>query len=159
MALVFDPVFPIDNLEPDINLGLYLDYEGLNYWSGSFGFYAVCAATGMYGIGLVLAIVFDIQPLKRMKHRMFTDFRNIEVYRQNAQKNANPISESFHPEDEGQYQLDLDRTRPDETQPDLLNSTSEPKPDSKKRKSIPKKRAALLGVSKPDLDNLAVLRE
>jgi hypothetical protein len=60
-------------------IGVYTDFYGLDYWKQSMGFYAVVGVFGIYSLGLVLSLVFDVQPHKRVKFRLLRDFTNINT--------------------------------------------------------------------------------
>lgn len=75
---MFDPTN--DALVGNPKLGIYTDFYGMNYWQSSFGFIAVIGASVVFFIGLVLSIIFDIRPQKRIKHKLLVDFRNIDRY-------------------------------------------------------------------------------
>ena len=41
-------------------MGIYTDFYGMNYWQDSFGFIVILGAVGVYALGLLLSIIFDI---------------------------------------------------------------------------------------------------
>ena len=43
-------------------LGIYTDFYGMLYWNQSMGFIAVVAAMILYLVGLLVVVVFDVQP-------------------------------------------------------------------------------------------------
>lgn len=59
-------------------MGIYTDFYGMNYWQDSFGFIVILGAVGVYALGLLLSIIFDIQPQKKLKFRFMRDFRSID---------------------------------------------------------------------------------
>ena len=61
-------------------LGVYTDYYGLNYWPTSFGFRSALAAILLYIVGLIVFILYDIKPKKKMEKRIISDFRNIDRF-------------------------------------------------------------------------------
>lgn len=43
-------------------LGIYTDFYGMLYWNKSMGFVAVIGSMSLYLIGLLIVIIFDVQP-------------------------------------------------------------------------------------------------
>lgn len=44
------------------------------------GFFAVLGALVTYITGLILSVIADIKPMKRIRHKIIRDFRNIDRY-------------------------------------------------------------------------------
>jgi hypothetical protein len=44
------------------------------------GFIAVLGSMALYFTGLLFAIIFDIQPQKRLKYKLYRDFRSMDKY-------------------------------------------------------------------------------
>ena len=44
------------------------------------GFIAVLGVMSLYLVGLLIVIIFDVQPQKRVKYRLIRDFRSMDKY-------------------------------------------------------------------------------
>lgn len=78
LTVMFDPTN--DTIDAIPKLGIYTDFYGMNYWQESLGFIAVVGASVTFFIGMIMSIIFDIRPQKRIKHKLLVDFRNIDRY-------------------------------------------------------------------------------
>ena len=76
--MIFDPTN--SSQRTHTKLGIYTDYYGMNHWQDSMGFIAVLGASVTFLVGLLVSIIFDIRPMKRLKHKLLKDFRNIDKY-------------------------------------------------------------------------------
>jgi hypothetical protein len=61
-------------------LGIYTDFYGMLFWNQSMGFIAVIGAMSLYLVGLLVVIIFDVQPQKRLKYKLTRDFRSMDKY-------------------------------------------------------------------------------
>ena len=61
-------------------LGIYTDFYGMLFWSQSMGFIAVIGVMSLYLVGLLVVVIFDVQPQKRLKYRLIRDFRSMDKY-------------------------------------------------------------------------------
>ena len=78
VALMYD--FTNESFENYTLTGIYYDFIGMNYWQDSFGFPVIMGAWAAYFIGLILAILCDIRPQYRLRHKLLRDFGNIDRY-------------------------------------------------------------------------------
>ncbi len=61
-------------------LGIYTDFYGMNYWRESFGFIAILGAISIYAFGILLSLIFDVQPQKRLVYKLLLNFRSFDTY-------------------------------------------------------------------------------
>jgi len=52
----------------------------MSEWTDGMGFIVCIGAWAAYLVGLFIAIVCDIRPKNRLKHKLFKDFRNIDRF-------------------------------------------------------------------------------
>lgn len=64
----------------EIKQGFYSDSFALVSWTDSMGYQVALGASLAYILGMVICIVVDIKPRKRILFRLMKDLRNIDRY-------------------------------------------------------------------------------
>jgi hypothetical protein len=76
-ATVYTQTLPQRGRGPQI--GLYVNFQSMNYWSKSFGFYLAIGGTGFYLLFLALFLIVDHFTVPKILARMIARVKRLEL--------------------------------------------------------------------------------